>query len=93
MQNWGQLLRLCFSAPKAGYANKKGVFAMFPNNPLFVDKLIQSRQEDIERGIPDPSTYDFQQTDKLPVKLRTKARILVSVGVLLVLAWWVHVLM
>ena len=35
---------------------------MFPNNPLFVDKLVQSRQEDIERGIPDPHTYDLRLT-------------------------------
>lgn len=33
---------------------------MFPNNPLFVDKLLQSRQEEIERGIPDPSTYGWR---------------------------------
>jgi hypothetical protein len=61
---------------------------MFPNNPLFVDKLIQSRQEDIERGIPDPHVYDLLQTGRSPVKFR-KARIWVPVGVLLVMAWWI----
>ena len=66
---------------------------MFPNNPLFVDKLVQSRQEEIERGIPDPHTYDFPQTGKFPVKLRGKARVWVSVGVLLALAWRLYALM
>jgi hypothetical protein len=65
---------------------------MFPNNPLFVDKLLQSRQEEIERGIPDPSTYDLRQSGKFPAKLGVKARIWVPVGVLLVLAWWFLIL-
>lgn len=60
---------------------------MFPNNPLFVDKLLQSRQEEIEREIPDPSTYDLRQTGKFPVQWRVKARIWVPTGVLLLLAW------
>lgn len=64
---------------------------MFPSNPLFVDKLVQSRQEDIERGLPDPHTYDLR-TGKFPVKLRAKARILAPVGVLLALAWLFHAL-
>ena len=65
---------------------------MFPNSPLIVDKLVQSRQDDIERGIPDHHAYDLQETDKFPVKWRGKARIWAPVGVLLVLAWWLHVL-
>ena len=60
---------------------------MFPGNPLFVDKLLQSRQEEIERGLPDPSTHDFRQTGKFPVKLKVKARVWLPVGVLLLLAW------
>ena len=63
---------------------------MFPNNPLFVDKMVQSRQEDIERGIPDPNTYDLRQSAKFPVKLSVKARIWVPIGVFLALAWWLH---
>ena len=66
---------------------------MFPNNPLFVDKLVQSRQEEIERGIPDPHSYDLRPTGKFPVKLGAKARIWLPVGVLLALAWLLHVLM
>ena len=66
---------------------------MFPSNPLFVDKLVQSRQEEIERGIPDPHTYDFRPTSKFPVKLSVKARILVPFGVLLALAWRLYALM
>ena len=66
---------------------------MFPNNPLFVDKLVQSRQEEIERGIPDPHTFDLRQSAKVPVQLRGRARILAPVGLLLALAWALHALM
>jgi hypothetical protein len=55
--------------------------------------MVQSRQEEIERGIPDPHTYDFQPTGRFPVKLRVKARVCVSVGVLLALAWRLYALM
>jgi hypothetical protein len=66
---------------------------MFPNNPLFIDKMVQSRQEDIERELPDPHTYDLQQSAKFPVRLQVKARIWAPVGVLLALAWLLHALM
>ena len=66
---------------------------MFPSNPLFVDKMLQSRQEEIERGIRDYHAYDFQQTSKSPGRLSVKARIWASVGVFLVLAWLLHALM
>ena len=66
---------------------------MFPNHPLFVDKMVQSRQEDIERGIPDPHTFDLRQSARFPVQLRLKARIWAPFGVLLVLAWWLHAIM
>jgi hypothetical protein len=63
---------------------------MFPNHPLFVDKMVQSRQEDIERGLRDPHTYDLRQSTKFPIKLSVQARIWVPVGVLLALAWLFH---
>jgi hypothetical protein len=66
---------------------------MFPNNPLFVDKLLQTKQDDIMRELPDPTTYDFKEANRFPVKLKRKGRILVPVGVLLALAWWLHVLL
>jgi hypothetical protein len=81
-----------YSARWTETKKEKGEFAMFPNNPLFVDQLVQSRQEDIERGIPDYQTYDLSQPARSPVKWRGKARIWAPVGVLLVLAWWLHVL-
>ena len=61
---------------------------MFPNNPSFVDKLLQTRQDDILRELPDPATYDFQETNKFPRRLIASAKILVTLGVLLVLVWW-----
>ncbi len=66
---------------------------MFPNHPLFVDKLLQSRQDEIERELSDPSTYDLRQTASFPARLKRKANVLVPLGVLLVLAWWLHVLL
>jgi hypothetical protein len=65
---------------------------MFPNNPLFVDKLVQSRQHDIQRGLPDPQTYDLRKTNKFQVKLRTNARIWAPAGLILLLVWWLHAL-
>jgi hypothetical protein len=61
---------------------------MFPNNPSFVDKYLQTKQDDIMRELPDPATYDFQETNKLPSQLKITARVGVLVGALLVLAWW-----
>ena len=87
----GQIFKQVFSPPDWSLI-EKGEFSMFPNNPLFVDKLLQSRQEDIERGIPDPHSFDIRQSAGLPVKLRVKSRIWVSVGMLLALAWLFHAL-
>jgi hypothetical protein len=61
---------------------------MFPNNPSFVDKLLQTKQDDILRELPDPATYDFQETDKFPGRLMARAKIWVPIGILLILAWW-----
>jgi hypothetical protein len=63
---------------------------MFPNNPLFVDKLVQSRQEEILRGLPDPQTYEHPKTGRVPAKLGAKAKIWVPAGVLLMMALWFH---
>lgn len=61
---------------------------MFPNNPSFVDKLLQTKQDDILRDLPDPATYGFQETDKFASRLMAKARVWVPIGILAVLAWW-----
>ena len=47
---------------------------MFPNNPLFVDKLLQTKQDDIMRELPDPTTYDFKEANRFPVKLKRKGQ-------------------
>ena len=65
---------------------------MFPNNPLFVEKLVQTKQDDILRELPDRHAYEFQETDRFPVRLRAKAKIWAPAGVLLVLAWWFSVI-
>ena len=88
----GTDLQKRYSARWTETEQEKGEFAMFPNNPLMVDKLVQSRQDDIERGIPDYQAYYLSQPTRSPVKWRGKARIWAPVGVLLMLAWWLHVL-
>lgn len=65
---------------------------MFPNNPLFIEKLVQTRQDDILRELSDRHAYELQETERFPVRLRAKARVLVPVGMLLALAWWFTVL-
>jgi hypothetical protein len=65
---------------------------MFSNNPLFIEKLVQTRQEDILRELPDPSIYEFQKTNRFSPQLRANARIWMPIGVLLALVWWIHVL-
>lgn len=61
---------------------------MFPNNPSFVDKYLQTKQDDILRELPDPATYGFQETNKFPSRLIASAKIWMTIGILLVLAWW-----
>lgn len=65
---------------------------MFPNNPLFIEKLVQTKQDDILRELPDRRAHELQETERFPVRLRARARIWVPVGMLLALTWWFAVL-
>lgn len=58
---------------------------MFPNNPLYVEKLVQTKQADILRELPDHIANDFQGAGNFSTKLKVKARTLAPVALLVAL--------
>ena len=56
---------------------------MFPNNPLFVDKLLQTKQEDIAREVEDMNKYPI---------FKPKLNVWMLLIILIVLAWFLSVI-
>jgi hypothetical protein len=60
---------------------------MFSNNPLYVEKLVQTKQADILRELPDHRVDGFQETGKISLRLKVNSRIWAPVALFMALAW------
>lgn len=65
---------------------------MFPNNPSYIEKLVQTKQDDILRELPDYTDYEMQANERFPIKLRIKPKIWVPIGLILAVAWLINVI-
>lgn len=63
---------------------------MFPNNPSFMERLVQATQEERLRGIRGINEGEFLNASEPIVKLVLKPRVLKAAGAFLTLAWLVH---
>jgi len=60
---------------------------MFPNNPLFVEKLVHAKQEDIMREVQNmPPSFPF-------IRSRLKNKVVRIVVLLVTLAWLFSVIL
>jgi hypothetical protein len=60
---------------------------MFSNNPLYIEKLVQTKQADILRELPSHRVDEFLDTDGSSSKQNVIPRIWVPVGLFVALAW------
>ena len=60
---------------------------MFSNNPLYVEKLVQTKQADTLRGLPSHRVDEFLDTSDSSSKQKVIPRIWVPVGLFVALAW------
>ena len=60
---------------------------MFPNNPLYVEKLVYTKQEDILRQLPNQPVDAFRDLDQLPIQSKARRTIWIPVSLLIALAW------
>jgi hypothetical protein len=60
---------------------------MFPNNPLFVEKLVQTKQAEITRETQGIHAHPFRDIHESPIRPKVKYKMWVLVSVLIVLAW------
>jgi hypothetical protein len=61
---------------------------MFPNNPSLMQKLAQTKQEDLMRGIEGVNEYELQNIQKLPNKAKMKSALWAIACLLIALAWY-----
>jgi hypothetical protein len=64
---------------------------MFTNNPLHVEKLAYTKQEEILRELPNRHVYELPPEEGFSVR-RVKFKRWIPVGLLVALAWLVSVL-
>jgi len=64
---------------------------MFPSNPSFVEKLVQTKQEEIEREIRGFDEREFLNFQKPIIKIALKPKVLRFVGVMALLAWLIMI--
>lgn len=60
---------------------------MFPNNPYYVEKLVQTKQEEIMREVQGIHAHPFRDIHESPIKSKVKYKMWVLVSALIVLAW------
>ena len=59
---------------------------MFPNNPSFMEKLVQTTQEEIVREIQDVNEYEFPHFRAFHIKSNGGYKMWILVGLLVALA-------
>lgn len=60
---------------------------MFPNNPLIVEKLVKTKQEEIMREIQGINQHEFRDNYEPAIKPKVKYKMWVVIGLLIALAW------
>ena len=58
---------------------------MFPNNPLFIEKLVHAKQEDIR--------HEIQGTHEPSVPVKMKNKVFTIIILLVALAWFFSVIL
>jgi len=60
---------------------------MFPNNPSFLEKLVQTKKEESTREIQDINEYEFQHFRAFHIKSNASYKMWILVGLLIALTW------
>ena len=73
MQQCGQMLAMGIrNLPQMLIVERR--IAMFPNNPLFTEKLVQTKQEDIMREIQSVNAHDLWDQYGFSIEPKVKHR-------------------
>jgi len=64
---------------------------MYPNNPIQLEKLAYTRQEEILRELPNRHVYELPPEEGFSVR-RVKLKRLIPLGFLVALAWLVSMI-
>lgn len=60
---------------------------MFPNNPYFLEKMVQTKQEEIQRAHRGFNEQQMWNSNDPSNKLSTKSKALRGISLLVALAW------